>query len=148
MALYYLANSKPTKKKILDLVVPHVSPKWYELGVTLLKEEQESQLDVIQSNYSNDNKTCCREMFWYWLRSDPDANWYQLIECLKSPAVELYTLAAEIEKKFAAGMYSVPSTSLLQILYVHMYVPYWLENFSTHTHNYLFGNFSSQRYLP
>ena len=85
------------------MVVPHVSPKWYELGVKLLKEEQESQLDVIQSN-NNDNKTCCREMFWYWLRSNPNASWYQLVECLRSPAVELHALAADIEKLYA-GMY-------------------------------------------
>ena len=80
-------------------MVPHVTPKWYELGVELLSEEQESQLDIIQSNY-NDNKTCCREMFWYWLRSNPDANWHQLVECLKSPAVELHTLAADIETMY------------------------------------------------
>ena len=100
VVLCFLVNLKPTKKKILDLVVPYVSPKWYEFGVKLLKEEQEAQLDVIRSDYNNDSKTCCREMFWYWLRSNPDASWYQLIDCLKSPAVELHALAADIETKF------------------------------------------------
>ena len=28
-----LVNSKPTKQKILDHVVPYVTPRWYELGV-------------------------------------------------------------------------------------------------------------------
>ena len=102
MSLYYLANSRPSKKKILDLVVPHVTTKWYELGVELLAEEQVSQLDVIRTNY-NDTITCCREMFWYWLRSNPNASWYHLVECLKSPVIELHALAADIEK-FYAGM--------------------------------------------
>ena len=69
-----------------------------------MKEEQEAELDVIQSN-SSDNKTCCKEMFWYWLKSNPNANWYQLVECLKSPAVELVALAADVEKMFAGNMY-------------------------------------------
>jgi len=112
----YVANSRPSKKKILDLVVPHVSPKWYELGVYLLKEEQETQLDIIQANY-NDKNTCCREMFWYWLKSNPKASWYQLLKCLKLPAVELLTLATEIENKFVASMYSVTPAFLLQRLH-------------------------------
>ena len=70
----------------------------------LLKEEQEAELDAIQSN-SSDNKTCCKEMFWYWLKSNPNANWYQLVECLKSPAVELVSVAADVEKMFAGNMY-------------------------------------------
>ena len=81
-----------------------MTPKWYDLGVKLLKEKQEDQLDVIQSN-SSDNKTCCKEMFWYWLKSNPNANWNQLVECLKSPAVELVALASDLEKMFAGNMY-------------------------------------------
>ena len=98
------ANSKPTKKKILDLVVPHVSPKWYDLGIQLLKEDQEAELDIIKADCKSDHKTCCKEMFWYWLKSNPDASWYQLVECLKSPAVELHTLAADIEEIFTGTM--------------------------------------------
>ena len=97
-------NSKPTKNKIIDHVVPHVTPHWYDLGIKLLREEQESHLDVIKSNYT-DKKTCCKEMFWYWLSSNTDATWQKLIEALRSPAVELPVVAANIEKMLT-GTYS------------------------------------------
>ena len=93
-----LVNSKPTKQKILDHVVPYVTPQWYELGVKLLKEDQELHLDVIQSNHTGDNRKCCMLMFWYWLSTNTSATWKQLIEALQSPAVELPVVAADLEK--------------------------------------------------
>ena len=90
-------NSKPSKKKLLDHVVAHVTPHWYDLGITLFNEEQESHLDVIKSNYT-DKKTCCKEMFWCWLSTNTSATWQQLIEALRSPAVELPVVAADLEK--------------------------------------------------
>ena len=76
-----------------------MTPQWYDLGVKLLKEDQESHLDVIQSNHPNDNKTCCKEMFWYWLSTNTSATWKQLIDVLRSPAVELPIVAADLEKR-------------------------------------------------
>jgi len=96
------------------LVVPHVTPKWYEFGVQLLKEDQESQLDIIQSNDS-DNKARCRNMFWFWLKSTPNANWYHLVECLRSPAVELHTLAADIEIMYKGTVHMCMSLCLYLI---------------------------------
>ena len=93
-----LVNSKPTKQKILDHVVPYVTPQWYELGVKLLKEDQESHLDVIQLNHFGDSKRCCMKMFWYWLGTNTDATWQQLIGALQSPAVELPVVAAELKE--------------------------------------------------
>lgn len=93
-----LVNSKPTKEKLLDHVVPHVTLRWYDLGIKLLKEEQESQLDVIESTHVDDKKECCKRMFWYWLKTNTNASWQQLIAALQSPAVELPVVAADIEK--------------------------------------------------
>ena len=91
-------NSKPSKKKLLDHVVAHVTPHWYDLGITLLKEEQESHLDVIESSHGDNKKECCKKMFWYWLSTNTSATWQQLIEALRSPAVELPVVAADLEK--------------------------------------------------
>ena len=91
-------NSKPTKKKLLDYVIPHVTPCWYKLGVKLLNEEQESHLDIIESNRAGDNETCCLDMFRYWLSTNADASWKQLMEALRSPGVKLPVVAADIEK--------------------------------------------------
>ena len=93
-------NSKPTKIKLLNHVVPHVTPQWYLLGLNLLKEDQESQLDIIKSNHAGDNQTCCMEMFWCWLSTNTEASWEQLVEALRSPFVKLPVVAADIEKMF------------------------------------------------
>ena len=79
-------------------MVPHVTSCWYELGIKLLKEDQESHLDTIQSNHANDTKKCCMQMFWYWLNSGTNVSWQELIKALRSPAVELVALADNLEK--------------------------------------------------
>ena len=101
----FIVNSKPTKEKLLDHVVPHVTLRWYDLGVKLLKEEQELQLDVIEGNYADDKKECCKKMFWYWISTNTDASWQKLIEALRSPAVELPVVAADIEKMITGSQH-------------------------------------------
>ena len=93
-----VANSKPSKRKLLDHVVPHVSTHWYDLGIKLLNEEYESHLDIIESSHGNDKKECCKKMFWYWLSTNTSATWGQLVEALQSPAVGLPVVAADVEK--------------------------------------------------
>ena len=39
-------------------------------------------------------------MFWHWMRTDPNASWYKLVQSLKSEAVQLPSVAADIEKMF------------------------------------------------
>ena len=90
-------NSKPSKKKLLEHVVCRVAPHWYDLGITLLYEDQESYLDVIKLNYT-DKRECCKAMFWYWLSTNTTATWKQLIDSLRSSAVELPVVAADLEK--------------------------------------------------
>ena len=96
--LLCLVDSAPTKRKLLDDVVPYVTPRWYVLGLKLLEENQETQLDVIKLNHAGDNQMCCMEMFWYWLGTNTDATWRQLVEALRSPVVKLPVVAADIEK--------------------------------------------------
>ena len=99
-----LAHSTPTAQQLLSFVIPHVASKWYEVGVMLLKAEQEKQLHQIRSDFGNyGTKRCCSEMFDYWRQTNPEANWYHLVAVLKSPGVELHVVAADIEKKFAGN---------------------------------------------
>ena len=107
-------NSRPTKQKLLDHVVPHVTPRWYVLGVRLLKEEQEAQLDVIKSNHAGDIQICCMEMFWYWLSANTDASWQKLIEALRSPTVELPVVATNLEEMLT-GTYVVYKYSTIAL---------------------------------
>ena len=79
-------------------MVPRVTPQWFELGVKLLNEDQESHLDIISSHYANDSRTCCEKMLWHWLDTNTNATWEQLIAALRSPAIELFVVAADLEK--------------------------------------------------
>ena len=99
-------DSRPSKKKLLDHVVSRVAPHWYYLGITLLDEDQESHLDVIESSHGSDKKECCIKMFWCWLSTNTSATWKQLVEALRSSAVELPVVAADLEKMLT-GTYTV-----------------------------------------
>ena len=92
-----LVDSKPSKKKLLK-IIPHVAPYWYEIGIQLLREDQESHLDVIKAEHGHDKTTSCTEMFSLWLKSHPNASWQELIESLK--AIQLHSVAANVEIMF------------------------------------------------
>ena len=80
-----------------------MASEWYEVGLMLLKAEQEHQLKQIKSNCGDDVKKCCLQMFDYWRQTHPEANWYHLVAALKSSGVELHVVAANIEKNFAGN---------------------------------------------
>ena len=92
------ADSKPTIKKLQRHVIPHVVTKWNELGFELFDEEHVHMLDAIYTNHSKDVNKCCHEMFRKWLATYDNTTWYQIVEALKSPGIELGLVAAELEK--------------------------------------------------
>jgi len=81
--------------------VASVAPNWYELGAMLLREEQEAQLKLIQSTHGSDVRRCCLAMLQYWMDTHPEATWYHLLTALRSPGVDLASVASDIEKNFA-----------------------------------------------
>ena len=99
-----LVKSRPTKKKLLDHVIPNATSRWYVLGVKLLKEDQESHLDVLRLNHAGNNEACCMEMFWYWLNCNTDATWEKLIVELRSSAVKLPVVANDLEKMLTGSL--------------------------------------------
>ena len=60
-----------------------IAPKWRDLGIELLNEEQCTQLDIIEENHSQNVERCCTEMFQYWLSADLQASWNKLINSLE-----------------------------------------------------------------
>ena len=94
-----VANSKPSTKKLLQFVA-RIAVKWYEVGAALLEEEQEPQLKLIQTNHGSDVRKCCLNMLQYWMDTHPEATWHHLVTALRSPGVDLTTVASDIEKNF------------------------------------------------
>ena len=77
-----------------------MAPNWYEVGAMLLDVTQEPQLKLIQATYGTDAKKCCLAVLQKWMDTHPEATWYQLVTALRSPGVDLATVAFEIEENF------------------------------------------------
>ena len=90
----YTGCDRPALKLLNRHVRKSVSFMWYDLGLELLEQEDEDDLDEIKKNHDNSSE-CCREMFQLWLRKYSNATWLHLIKALRE--VDLNTLANKIE---------------------------------------------------
>jgi len=89
--------SRPTIKLLQNSkIITAIGPKWYELGIELLNDDQLIHLKSIKAD-NNEATRCCTEMLIYWLQSHSSATWYQLAEALKTSGVELNSVAAMVE---------------------------------------------------
>ena len=100
----FTVHSKPTIKLLQSSkIITAIGPKWYELGIELLDDDQLTQLEIIKTNDSEVTRRCAA-MLIYWLQSHSTATWQQLIGALKAPGVELNNVATMVEALFL-GMY-------------------------------------------
>ena len=89
--------SRPTIKLLQNSkIIAAIGPKWYELGIELLNDDQLTYLESIRTN-CNEATRCCTAMFIRWLQSHSKATWYQLAEALKTSGVELNNVASMVE---------------------------------------------------
>ena len=73
-----------------------VSVQWRNLGGALgLDQDTLSAIDV---KYRGDTQDCLREMLTKRLQSGGPLSWRVLCDCLRSPTVRRYDVAAEIEQ--------------------------------------------------
>ena len=89
----------PSTKQLLPFL-GHMAPNWYEVGAMLLDVTQEPQLRLIRDTYGNDTKKCCLAMLQKWTDTHPKATWHHLVTALRSPGVDLATVAANVEGNF------------------------------------------------
>ena len=94
-----LGNDRPSLKDLHNHVVQRVAERWRDVGVQLLNTTTESMLGIIEKDHPQDVMGCCKCMFQYWLDTRPDASWNQLLEALRSPSVQLNSLAMLVEHK-------------------------------------------------
>jgi len=93
--------SKPSLKLLQrNGVITAVSAKWMQLGIVLLEDEKVNQLANIKANNNNNVTDCCYAMFSYWIHTQPNASWYQLIEALREPGVEMNDVAEMVKETF------------------------------------------------
>ena len=63
----------------------------------LLDDNQEPQLGSIKADHDVVARRCSA-MFSYWLQTHPHASWNDLVVALRAPGVELYEVAASVER--------------------------------------------------
>ena len=95
----YTGSDRPSLKDLDDHVVTNVASKWRDLGVQLLRPDQETILDIIEKDYPHDAASCCKRVLEKWLDKTTDATWNELIRALRSPSVQLDHVASKLEQK-------------------------------------------------
>ena len=93
-----IGSDRPTLKQLHNHVVMPAAYKWRDLGVQLLENDQIVMLYRIASNHPHDDVSYCKDVLKRWLETRVDASWNQLIRVLRSPLVELDSLAEQLEQ--------------------------------------------------
>ena len=93
------AYDRPSLKDLYVDVSHGIAAKWRDLGVLLLNPPNENVFNIIEKNHPQDVLACCKCMLQKWLDTKPDASWNQLLEALRSPCVQLNSLADQIDHK-------------------------------------------------
>ena len=94
----YIGSDRPSLKDLYDHVINNVADKWEDLGVQLLRPDQEKTLDIIAADRSHGVVSCCKRVLKKWLDTTTDATWNELIRALRRPSVELDYLADQLER--------------------------------------------------
>ena len=91
-------NDRPSLKDLYDHVMMKVADRWKDLGVQLLRSDQEKMINIIEADYPHNTVKCCKRIFEKWLDTTEDATWNMLIKALRSPSVQLNYLAGQLKK--------------------------------------------------
>ena len=97
MNIARIGSDRPSLKDLYDHVVNNVADKWRDLGVQLLRPDQEKMLDIIAADHPHDVVSCCKCVLKKWLDTS-DATWNELIRALRSPTVQLDYFSGQLEK--------------------------------------------------
>ena len=89
-------SNRPKLKDIHRHVVQQAAHKWRDIGVSL--EVVYLKMEMIAADHPHDDVRCLMGVLDTWLMNTPDASWNQLISALRSPTVQLDSLADQLEQ--------------------------------------------------
>jgi len=94
-----IENDCPALKDIERIVVPRVHYKWHDLGLQLLDSSlRDHFLYTLKTNYQSTSQQQCIQVFMHWLDANKKPTWGKIIEALNTQAVNLPSVACDIEK--------------------------------------------------
>ena len=91
-----VGNKRPSLKDLHDHVVSQVAHKWKDLGVQLLRSDQQNELNIVEADHRCNSRECCKRVFEIWLNTTADATWDQLIAAIRG--VGLNNFASELNE--------------------------------------------------
>ena len=96
-----LENDRPDLRDLVNLVVPIVHHKWYNLGLQLLDSKEVTFLQSLRTQYHN---SCdqCREVFIHWLEVSKKPTWDYILKALTAESVKLTSVANGIKKMLSS----------------------------------------------
>ena len=105
MYIFSLVRDRPALRDLSNFVVPHVSHKWYNLGLQLFDTRDEGILKSMKAEISKSPEEHCLEVFNHWLDTKKNPTWKKLIKSLRYHGVNLPSVASNIEKMLAPVSY-------------------------------------------
>ena len=102
--VFFIDTDRPTLKYLYRHVRTDITAKWYDIGVELFDEEDESVLNTIMVNHPDDSDRCTAEMLRLWLDRKSNPTWNHLTDALKVPHIKLEALASKIEGMLSKGI--------------------------------------------
>ena len=81
-------DQRPKLKDLNKYVIPHVGPKWEDLGIELELDGDGQLLDEIKRDRRGDEEKCCLDVVKKWLQGAGvgPKTWRKLLECLREIA--------------------------------------------------------------
>ena len=85
-----------------------IAARWEDVGVQLLSEEHQKEINIIKANHHGDVEKCCSRLFTIWSQRQPhDVTWRALIEAIRN--AKLTNEAYQLEQML------VTSTGMLEM---------------------------------
>ena len=87
----------PTVVAVSEVVIPYTN-KWVQIGLNL--EVSPTDIERIRINYQHEEARFMEVLNKWQKLGNPSFTWNTLVQVLKSPTVQEFTLATTIEEKF------------------------------------------------
>ena len=101
-----LKDQEPRLKELQKYVIPHVGPKWEDLGIELELDDDDQLLDEIKRDRRGDEEKCCLDVVRKWLQGAGPVEprtWRKLLECLRE--IDATDAINSIEANILTGRY-------------------------------------------